>query len=397
MIKPKCMRAGTLIAARGAGLSRADGLWLEEHISGCRACAEEAAVMNNVVAVAHSMAPELSNAARSRAMRRALAAHPGGASAARQELSTKLIWSAGLAVAAAAVIALAAVMHSEQAGDAPSAALPQPPAVQQQLAIAPQLSRDAEQLQAGVRVRMQARTQVTLDHASVELAPQSEAQWNAATHELALPEGELLAEVDPSAHKPFAVVTRAFRVEVLGTRFEVTQSSVSVLRGHVRVVSPEGRELAVLLAGERYDHVVEAGAEPLEASEPVAVRNGRVNVAALLTQARDALAAGQLERSRRAIESALVAKPSAAARAEALTLRAELFNVQGDRASAIKAYLEVAERFKTMAAGENALFAAARLERKESAARALLTRYLERYPRGRFVVEAKYRLERSTR
>jgi hypothetical protein len=196
------------------------------------------------------------------------------------------------------------------------------------------------------------------------------------------------------------VVTQDFRVEVLGTRFEVTQSSVVVLRGRVRVVSPSGEERAVLEAGERYDHVAEAELAPEpdapEPDAPEARAREHVNVAALLTQARDALAAGQLERSRRAIESVLAAKPRASARAEALTLRAELFDVQGDRASAIAAYLEVATRFRTLPAGENALFAAARLERSDAKAHKLLSQYLERYPRGRFVVEAKYRLERSS-
>jgi hypothetical protein len=55
----------------------------------------------------------------------------------------------------------------------------------------------------------------------------------------------------------------------------------------------------------------------------------------------------------------------------------------------------VAEQFRSLGAGENALFAAARLEQNDRAARALLMRYLERYPRGRFVVEAKARLDRS--
>ena len=395
MIRPKCMRAGSLIAARSAGLSRADGLWLEEHIAGCAHCASEAALMSGVVAVAESFEPELSVAARTRAVREALRTHAAGAQAAASAPSFGLAWGAGLAGAVAIAALVVVLAEGGEPGDARVAEAPKDGHGSVAAAVqAP--SGEVARLLAGERVRMSTRTQVTLDHAAVELAPQSEAQWNAKTHELSLPQGELLAEVDPKPRRPFAVVTPDFRAEVLGTRFEVTQSSVVVLRGRVRVVAPSGEQRAVLNAGERYDHVVEAALEP-EPAEPVSALGARerVNVAALLTQARDALAAGELDRSRRAIDSVLAAKPRQTARAEALTLRAELFEVQGDRGSAIAAYLEVASRFRNLAAGENALFAAARLERNEAKAQQLLSQYLERYPRGRFVVEAKYRLERS--
>ena len=69
--------------------------------------------------------------------------------------------------------------------------------------------------------------------------------------------------------------------------------------------------------------------------------------------------------------------------------------VDGDRGAAVEAYLRVARAFAELPAGENALFAAARLEadRQRSAAAAqLLERYLERYPHGRFEREARARL-----
>lgn len=392
MIDLGCLRAGSLLAARGAGLSAADGLWLEQHLATCSRCAREAALLSSVVAIASSVEPELSAATRARVVRSALAAHeraaraPGG-SAPR---AYGWAWGAGLGVTAlaAAAVVLFVLPSQREPVSAPRAAVaPATPQVAAVPASPAEPSGDAERLQAGQRVKIRARTQVALDHASVELAPLSEAQWNASKHELSLIEGELLAEVDPAAHKPFAVVARDFRVEVLGTRFEVTQSSVVVLRGRVRVVAPDGKERAVLLAGQRYDHGSDA--------DEVAPRGARPNVPQLLTQARDALAAGQLERARRSIDAALLGRPRGATHAEALTLRAELLSASGDRARAIAAYLEVAERFQSLPAGENALFAAARLERNERAARALLTRYLERYPRGRFVVEAKARLDRS--
>jgi len=385
MFDLRCVRAGSLIASRSAGLSAADGLWLEQHLATCGRCAQEAALLSSVVAIASGEEPVLSADARARVLRRALDAHEKVAVVAprKGERAPAFGWGAGLGLAAvAAAVVIVLVTQSEPPEPAPRAAVPaQPQSAAPRADPADPSNDDAAQLQAGVLVRTRARVQVALDHASVELAPLSEAQWNAQKHELSLSEGELLAEVDPAAHKPFAVVAREFRVEVLGTRFEVTQSSVVVLRGRVRVVTLDGKERAVLLAGQRYDHVPKAAP--------------RVNVAQLLTQARDALAAGQLERARRSIDAALLEQPRGATRAEALTLRAELLSARGERTQAVAAYLAVAEQFRSLGASENALFAAARLEQSERAARALLTRYLERYPRGRFVVEAKARLDRS--
>jgi hypothetical protein len=57
--------------------------------------------------------------------------------------------------------------------------------------------------------------------------------------------------------------------------------------------------------------------------------------------------------------------------------------------------LLVAKRFANLQAGENALFASARLDADRlsgSPAEAGLIRYLARYPRGRFVKEAEARL-----
>jgi outer membrane protein assembly factor BamD (BamD/ComL family) len=82
-------------------------------------------------------------------------------------------------------------------------------------------------------------------------------------------------------------------------------------------------------------------------------------------------------------------------RAEALSLRAECALVAGDLASAAAGYRLVAQRFAAQPAGENALFAAARIDADRlSGARAQtgLMRYLARYPRGRFVKEATTRL-----
>jgi outer membrane protein assembly factor BamD (BamD/ComL family) len=61
----------------------------------------------------------------------------------------------------------------------------------------------------------------------------------------------------------------------------------------------------------------------------------------------------------------------------------------------VRMYLDVAERFSDLSAGEVALFAAARLQANRGVsaeARRLLHRYLKRYPEGRFARDAADRL-----
>lgn len=404
MKKLSCIKAGSLIGARAAGLSSAEGLWLEEHTGDCEDCHYEASMMSGVRAVARSFEPELTVQQRSAVMHRALHAHAYGAATPRQSRVVPALWGFALASAAAMVIGFFALRAPQQAMTIAEQSVAEHRAVpglerEPQPAIA---QSDAAILQSGARLHARSRTQVTLGHASVELAPDSDAQWNAQTHELELFAGEVLAEVDPKPRQPFAIVTQAFRAEVLGTRFEVTQSSVHVLRGRVRVVTADGIERAVLNVGERYDHLDDARSE----SEPVkrSARSKRephdrssLDLYASLDEARDAVAAAEFDRARTAIDRVLDAKPGVTARAEALTLRADLLAAQGQRLAARKAYLAVAKRFADLPAGENALFAAARMASDESSERALLTKYLDRYPHGRFVAEASKRLARVSK
>jgi hypothetical protein len=134
---------------------------------------------------------------------------------------------------------------------------------------------------------------------------------------------------------------------------------------------------------------------PAPAPETKSPRRAAVDPEALLLEARLQLAQREVVQARRSIDAALALALPAQARAEALSLRAECALVQGDRAAAAAAYLRVAKTFAQLPAGENALFAAARIqaERGERKAAAdLLARYLERYPQGRFVLEASARL-----
>ncbi|HEX4354316.1 MAG TPA: hypothetical protein VHZ95_15410, partial [Polyangiales bacterium] len=74
---------------------------------------------------------------------------------------------------------------------------------------------------------------------------------------------------------------------------------------------------------------------------------------------------------------------------------AECSLIDADYDRARDDYLRVSSEYRSIAAGQTALFAAARIEaehRSRSNARALFERYLARYPNGSFAKEAAQRL-----
>jgi hypothetical protein len=114
-----------------------------------------------------------------------------------------------------------------------------------------------------------------------------------------------------------------------------------------------------------------------------------------LTRARLALAERKVEEARREVDLALNVPLSRADDAEARTLLAECAIADGDRETGGRLLREVASEFTDLIAGENALFAAARLASDGAdrvSARRLFQQYLDRYPHGRFESEVRWRL-----
>jgi TolA-binding protein len=145
-------------------------------------------------------------------------------------------------------------------------------------------------------------------------------------------------------------------------------------------------------ARERARQGQDARARPEQAARPA----GRApSVDAQLAQARAWLAERRVPEARAAIEDVLRSGASRSARAEALSLVAECALVEQHYEQAVAAYLQVATQHPRLGAGQNALFAAARIRAQQGhtgEARALLHRYLDRYPAGRFRDEAERRL-----
>jgi TolA-binding protein len=187
------------------------------------------------------------------------------------------------------------------------------------------------------------------------------------------------------------VVTERFEVELDDAALTVDPSSVRVRRGAARIVDRAHRPLAHVTSGGSWrpsDAVRPArAAEPPTASGAPAI--DRLGVA------RAQLAAQDYAGAERSANDLLAAAPGRGDEAEARILLAEVAQAQGALELAVTRYLAVATQLSDLPAAESALYAAARIELRRTraaAARALLTRYLDRYPRGRYAVDARREL-----
>jgi TolA-binding protein len=288
--------------------------------------------------------------------------------------------------------------------------------------------------------RFEARDEGSLAFAGalVRYRPGTALEFHPAARTLGLLEGEVEIDVEAGGNGRFRVAAPRFTVEVLGTRFVVTMQGVRTLRGMVRVLDRDERELAVVRAGEAWtlpaapvsapvaaaEHrapPAPPGAapamEPVAAVEPAvtarpAPRSTRLaaarapdtwgspaatpSPAELLGRAKKALADGDA-RSARSLAD-LVLRSSAAERdvAAASQLLADVRLVESRPEEAIGIYRDVARRHAHTPEGETALFAAGQLlvERGRPAeAAATFHEYLARYPMGRFVREVRERLD----
>ncbi len=232
-----------------------------------------------------------------------------------------------------------------------------------------------------------------------------------------LSQGAVKVDLPADAAHPYRIRTSHFAVVATGARVEVTQDGIRVTRGSVRVESLQSVILAPSVeAGQSWS--VEGGLVDIVTDEQPAKAAPTGDTAAAakapdegaeetvedapapaaqqpsatheLASARRALALGKVDRARAAIARALKAHPHRSQRAEAETLRAECAMVAGDVAEALSGYEAVATVYHDTPAGENALFAAARLAArsgKRDLARTLLDQYSKTYPEGRFAHE----------
>jgi len=381
-----CGRTRALLAARAAGLSADQRDALHAHLLSCCGCREQARLLDEIV-LAVGVTPSRTPAARERtierALRRGLAQVPERPPFWKSR-SALAVGTVVLGGALAATAAFVIVGVSERPAQPPLVAQPSVRPLETPLASEP---RD---LPAGV--------EVAVAHARVRAVRRASISWNEKAATVKLDSGAIELDVDPALQRGFRVITDAFVVEVLGTRFTVDAAHVEVSRGTVRVLAPDGRVLvARLQMGQTWSPLQAAPAIPEPAAQPERRTHAPqpADVAEQLARARRDLANGQVARAEKEASSILAGTRQRRQEAEARTLLAECAQARGQIDRAIAAYAVVAERFGDLPAGETALFAAGRTMadagRRVSATH-WLHRYLDSYPRGRFTVEAKERL-----
>lgn len=352
--------------------------------------------------------PGLTASARERVVRSALMATEHAPARAVPPLDTPNVprvarWLfpavAGFAAAAAVVLLVVTPSAEERAGGSNVAVELQP---QQEIPVGPARAtlRSVGERAAVVSVREVERGGIMLSG-------------------IMLSEGRVELHAGGGDHR-YRIETPTFQVESGEASLEVDTSSVRVRRGAVSIFAAGGQVIE-LGAGQSWSvsdlepapassrtSASTAGAELPAADEPntdeaaaedapaAARREPTVSAATWVARGRKALADGDVDRARTAVARALASRPDVRLRAEAETLRADAAMVSGDRERALELYLAVADRYRDRSAGENALFAAARLAARTSpdTAVSLFEKYAQRYPMGRFADEASAWIDR---
>lgn len=219
----------------------------------------------------------------------------------------------------------------------------------------------------------------------VVVAASSEFQWSATDRALRLFRGSLDVDGTGTAAGRPRVVTERFEVELDDAALTVDPTAVRVRRGGARVVDRAHRVLAHVEAGRTWS-----------SAPPAAPATATASAADLLAQARAGLAAHDHAAAAETASRALAAAASSRSdRAEARMLIADVAQASGALDRAVAQYLEVAAEFDELPVAESALYAAARIELHRSrtaAARAVLERYLARFPTGRYADDARREL-----
>jgi ferric-dicitrate binding protein FerR (iron transport regulator) len=412
-------------------LSEAERLQLEHHLSECEACRELSTMSRTISDVIRAAPKSLTESARERAI---AGAFERAARALPVPRAAEWAPRAGFVVAAAALLLLGVRVwrvEPERGELATSTTLEatKQPALRGAGSAAAVPDNEAPRSLEDAWLESTSGDTRQFAGAHVRLAPGTRLRFARKTNTLELSAGEVTLDVEHQHERPFAVLTQGFRVEVLGTQFVVSPEHVTVLRGHVQVRERASDALiADLLTGQSYRrppvtagpnasviasapaqdrirtqqatrtssrrHVSDGASTPMSSATGTASAH-KPSVAELIVQARSALADADVSQARALVQRAEQAAEHVGERAEVGTLLAECELLARRPDAAVRAYLRVADRFASLSAGENALFAAAQLqlrERDTSAAHKLFERYLARYPQGRFADEARAHL-----
>src|SRR6185436_3714924 len=234
-------------------------------------------------------------------------------------------------------------------------------------------------------------TRVHLASAVVVVAASAELRWLPAERTLLLERGRLDVETAPEGVA--RIVTPRFEIELEDASLTVEPGSVRIHRGAARIVDRAAHTIVARLESGGAWTSPEPGPRPARTSAHSDA--GAPSASQLLALARARFAARDHAAAERAATAALAATPSQAEAAEAHTLLADIALAAGDLDKAVARYTGVATRFADLPAAESALYAAARVELRRghrAEARALYTRYLARYPSGRYADDVRRQL-----
>ena len=417
-----------IIAVVRQQATEAESLRLEVHLGLCASCRSEQARWQLMAQLRDQPPPRLGEVARGRVLGNIMMCSSAGVETrerGRRRFATPFLLTT-TAVAAVALVLAVRGWKSQTAE--PSLAVHRnsaPATMQPALVEAQTVDRIMDQT-------IRAQAPGTLETPGERIAYRAGSSFRMLSHgrRIELFAGEVDIEVAPGGPGRFRVVAPRFVVEVIGTRFIVRPTGVETMHGTVRVVDASGRELAVLHAGQAWN-VAQAGPLPLALPEdgflPTSPSAGSVRTVApalamqdvasasdrhpragetkqpgknrvdqFIAEARSALAAGDPGLARARIAVALGARPTGRQRATADLLAAASFLVEGRYEEALAAYRRTAESFGQYPESETAAFAIAQLlcERDSTdEARAALQAYIERYPKGRFVQDARRKLD----
>jgi len=388
-------------------LDPANELRVHAHLESCAHCREHAASWNALLPAMRALVPPPPTPMRARRMEmeieRRLAEPVALAARPRRRWPLYAVPFA-VAAAAALVLWLSPRQHEPTVvASAPPSVAPAPPA----FAVLTSTEQPAgERLAAGSRVVLPTGRRATLTLSSLaSLALVGPAELTLGGDDqhvmLALDAGRLEAEV---AHRQpgqtFVVAFPQGRVEVRGTRFVVMAkpagSWVRVDEGRVAVFDHDGGEWSVG-AGETHDFAVPRVPAPVRPAAPQprhVCASPPVSCGPLTQAVRVAIRGGAYERAESLIEPALRPRPNCrplVCRNELGYLRAEALRQSGRLDEAVAAYKMLDHRDAPSETRQNALYAAAQLERrlgKLAAARSDFDRALLAAPGGALREEA---------
>jgi hypothetical protein len=198
-------------------------------------------------------------------------------------------------------------------------------------------------------------------------------------------------DVDAPAGGRARVAAPRFAAELDDADATISPTAVRVRRGQVTLFAPSSETVLAR---------VEAGGEwtlPDPARPPRTPDPARTaTVAELMAKARRQFAARAYADATRTVEDALALSPRRSDEAEARIFLGDIAQATGDLALAARRYAAVADTFSGEPAAESALYAAARIELRRgrtAAAHALLARYLDRHPAGRYADDVRRELD----